>query len=186
MDETAQQDAVSFLQSQHDDIRSLFQTVAETTGDQRKQAFEPLVRLLAVHETAEEMVVYPALRAEAGEEGRRVVEARTEEEDKAKKMLTDLERLDLGSEAFETLFTTVRSAVEQHAENEEREVFPLLERVSDDQQRARMESALKVAEGIAPTHPHKSAPESAVGNMLVGPFVSVIDRTRDALRDITS
>ena len=49
-----------------------------------------------------------------------------------------------------------------------------------------MARGLEVAEGIAPTHPHKTAPESAIGNMLVGPFVSMIDRVRDAIRDATS
>jgi hypothetical protein len=46
-----------------------------------------------------------------------------------------------------------------------------------------MTSELEVAEAMAPTHPHKMAPESAAGNLLVGPFVAMVDRVRDALRD---
>lgn len=45
--------------------------------------------LMAVHETAEEMVVYPALRAE-GDDGHRVVESRMAEKDEAKKVPADL------------------------------------------------------------------------------------------------
>jgi hemerythrin superfamily protein len=181
MTETAQQDAVDFLLDQHAQVRQLFETVANATGDARREAFEPLVRLLAVHETAEEMVVYPALKAE-GDEGRRVAEARLEEEDEAKKLLAELEKLDIASAEFDELFTRIRAAVEAHAEAEENEVFPLLDRITDTEQLARMTSALQVAEGMAPTHPHKTAPESATANMLMGPFVAMVDRVRDAIR----
>jgi hemerythrin superfamily protein len=182
MPETAQTDAVRFLKDQHQQVRDLLDAVAQGSGEARREAFEPLVRLLAVHETAEEIVVYPAARS-AGEEGTRVAEARLKEEDEAKKMLSDLERLDLSSPEFEEKFAAVRAAVEAHADAEERELFPLLEDTVDDEQRRRMGVALQVAEGIAPTHPHKSAPESAVGNLLVGPFVGMVDRVRDLLRD---
>ena len=184
MSSTAQEDAVQFLRDQHDTIRELFSSVADATGDARKEAFEPLVRLLAVHETAEEMVIYPAIRS-AGEEGNKIVEARLQEEDQAKKQLSDLEKLDPASGEFDALFRQVRTAVESHAEKEEQEAFPLLERITDDAQLTRMTAALQVAEGIAPTHPHKSAPESAIGNAIVGPFVSMVDRVRDAIKDVT-
>jgi hemerythrin superfamily protein len=182
MSQTASQDAVSFLQSQHDDVRQLFATIGSTRGEQRRDAFEPLVRLLAVHETAEEMVVYPAIRSAEG--GQAIVEARLQEEDQAKKTLTELEKLDVDSEAFDRLFTEFRAAVEAHAQSEEHEVFPLLQTTTDEKQLERMGMALKAAEGIAPTHPHKLAPESATGNLLVGPFVSVVDRVRDVFRDV--
>ena len=181
MAQTQKQDAVQFLQDQHDTIRELFSAVARTAGEERRDAFEPLVRLLAVHETAEELVVYPTIRSTS--EGEAIAEARMREEDEAKKQLADLEKLDPASAEFTQLFTTIRTAVESHAEAEEREVFPLLERITDDEQLQRLGGALRAAEGIAPTHPHKTAPESAVGNMLVGPFVAMADRARDVIRD---
>lgn len=184
MAEADQEDVVRFLLSQHEDVRRLFRTIIDARGDTRREAFEPLVRLLAVHETAEEMVVYPALRA-AGAEGERVADARLAEEDSAKKTLADLEKLDPNSSEFDELFGRFHAAVEAHAESEEREVFPLLERTIDEQQLRRMASALKVAEGVAPTHPHKRAPESLVGNVVVGPFVAIVDRVRDAIREAT-
>jgi len=181
MADTIQQDAVRFLTEQHQQVRELFEAVASQKGEARKEAFEPLVRLLAVHETAEEMVIYPTVRG-IGDEANDIVEARLQEEDSAKKMLTDLEKMELGSAEFEELFTKVRAAVETHAENEEREIFPLLEQTTNQAQLEQMTAALKTAEGMAPTHPHKTAPTSATGNLLVGPFVAMVDRVRDALR----
>jgi hemerythrin superfamily protein len=184
MTEDNGQDAVTLLQEQHGDIRELLRAV-EMTNTGRHESFEPLVRLLAVHETAEEMVVYPSLRRE-GDVGDAVAEARVAEEDEAKKALAELEQLDLDSAEFREQFSTFRAAVEAHADQEEREVFPLLEQVNDRDELQRMARALKLAEGIAPTHAHKAAPTSALGNALVGPFLSMVDRARDAIRDATS
>lgn len=184
MTQTAQFDAVRFLRVQHDLVRQLFATVANGNGEQRRESFNQLVRLLAVHETAEEMVVYPSIRQ--AENGEKVATARLAEEDKAKKTLSDLETLEPTTSEFLTRFTTFRAAVEAHADSEEREVFPLLQACNDEQQLRRMTAALKVAEAMAPTHPHKNAPTSAVGNALVGPFVAIVDRVRDAIKDATT
>jgi hemerythrin superfamily protein len=184
MEHRSEQNVVNLLKDQHDDIRQLFQAVAESSGEARREAFEPLVRLLAVHETAEEMVVYPTLHND-GEDAKRVADARIEEEDEAKKMLAELEKLEPDSAEFDAKFIAFRTAVEEHAASEEREVFPLLERITDAEELDRMASALELAEGVAPTHAHKTAPTSALGNMLVGPFVAMVDRTRDAIRDAT-
>jgi hypothetical protein len=43
-----------------------------------------------------------------------------------------------------------------------------------------MKKAAKFAEAVAPTRPHAGI-ESAATNILVGPFASMMDRTRDAL-----
>jgi hemerythrin superfamily protein len=173
------------LREQHQTVRSLMATIKGAAPGSRGDSFEPLVRLLAVHETAEEMVVYPALRNGAGDAGARVAEARKQEEDQAKKALSDLERLDPASDAFMQAFESFSAAVEEHASAEEEEVFPLLARTTDAEALRGLGAQLEVAEGIAPTHPHKSAPESAVGNMLVGPFVSMVDRVRDLFHDAT-
>ena len=39
------------------------------------------------------------------------------------------------------------------------------------------------AENTAPTHAHSMSPESATGNIAVGPFVAIADRARDAIRN---
>jgi hemerythrin superfamily protein len=184
MSQQTSENAIEFLQHQHEAARQLLEAVTTTTGEARRQIFESLVRLLAVHETAEEMVIWPFVRA-AGDEGARITEARLAEEDRSKKVLSELEGLDLDSAEFDELFAELRTAVEAHADSEEREAFPLLAQTTSEPQLRRMASGLKLAERIAPTHPHKAAPESATGNLLVGPMVSMVDRVRDAIRDAT-
>jgi hypothetical protein len=70
--------------------------------------------------------------------------------------------------------------VKSHAASEEAEVFPLILR-TDQKGRAEMAKAFLLAEKMAPTHAHRMAPESATGNMLMGPFVAMIDKVRDAI-----
>ncbi len=172
---------VTMIRNQHEIIRNLMQQVADAPPASRGEKFEPLVRLLAVHETAEEEIVYPAVRRETSGASD-IVEARKDEEDKAKKALADLEQQDPASDEFAVAFAKLRRDVEMHATKEEAEVLPLLTRSDAEQQKA-MGKAFAVAEAMAPTHPHRMAPESATGNMLVGPFVAMVDRVRDAIRD---
>ena len=179
-------DVVVLLREQHQTVRTLMSSIMTAPPSARAASFEPLVRLLAVHETAEEMVVYPALAKAADGEGQRIIEARKAEEDEAKKVLADLEKLDPASSEFAMAFAAFAQSVEAHASAEEREVFSLLSRSCSAEDLRAMGVRLQVAEGIAPTHAHKAAPESAIGNMLVGPFVAMVDRARDLFADVTS
>ena len=53
-------DVVEFLKNQHNVIKDMFDEVLHASGTgAREKAFLELRRLLAVHETAEEMVVHP-------------------------------------------------------------------------------------------------------------------------------
>jgi hemerythrin superfamily protein len=175
-------DAIQFLLQQHGEARQLLAEIESTQGDPRRKAFERLVRLLAVHETAEEEVVYPVLRL-TGEDGARVANARIAEEDEAKKALSDLESTDIASPEFDQRFVAFKQQVLRHAANEEREVFPHLRVTQSTDELERLGTALRAAERVAPTHPHPNAPESAIGNVVLGPFVAIVDRVRDALRD---
>jgi hemerythrin superfamily protein len=174
-------DVVELLLEQHKQVRSLFKGLLGPNA--RRDDWDTLLRLLAVHETAEEEVVYPALKG-LGDEANAVAEARKQEEDKAKKELSDLEALGFDGEGFMTRLADFRTAVEAHADSEEREVFPRLRSGLEQGTLDTMRAALVAAEALAPTHPHPHAPESAVGNIVAGPMVALVDRVRDAIRAV--
>lgn len=138
------QPVTDLLQEQHDEIRRLIREVQTSAPDARRDAFETLVRLLAVHETSEEMVVHPAVRR-LGATGEQVAEDRTAEEDEAKRALADLEGMDTASIEFLAAFATFADDVEVHAEAEERTVFPLLESWHDADELETMATALRDA-----------------------------------------
>lgn len=176
-------DAVRLLLEQHARVRELFARLRSAAGVDRQRAFDELRALLAVHETAEEMVLRPTSVKVAGRE---VVDARNAEEAEATRMLKELERLDVGSAEFATLLAAFEGAVTEHADNEEREEFPRVVAALDAEARAKMGKQIRVAEAIAPTHPHPSTAGSTGAQWAVGPFVSVVDRARDALKRLGS
>jgi hemerythrin superfamily protein len=172
-------DVVEFLKEQHDQIEAGFNTVLEAHGEDRKNAFFALRRLLAVHETAEEEIVHPAARKELTG-GNLIVEARLQEEKEAKKVLAELEDHDVDSLEFEQQFLLLQSSVLLHAQAEEQQEFERLGDLLDQSRLDKMRRAVELAERLAPTRPHAGV-ESATANVLVGPFASMIDRARDAI-----
>jgi hemerythrin superfamily protein len=171
-------DAVAFLIGQHMAIRDLFSEVTKAHGEQRKAAFEQLVRLLAVHETAEEQVLRPVTRAVV-DGGNAIADARVAEEREAKEMLVALEKLGPDSPDFAPMLEQLRQAVLEHAHNEEAYEFRYLKQ--HGQTGEPMTAMIKASEAIAPTHPHPSV-NSAVANTLTGPVVGMFDRARDLFR----
>jgi len=173
-------DVVKFLKDQHNLIKDMFDDVLSASDPKaREKAFVDLRQLLAVHETAEEMVVHPRARREvaAGDE---IVDARLAEEHEAKQQLSKLESMDIGSKQFIDQLAKFRDAVIDHAEHEENEEFNKLERKLTSDERERLAKAVLAAEAIAPTRPHAGV-ESAKVNFAVGPFASMLDRARDAI-----
>jgi len=178
---TTTQDAVSFLLTQHETVKGIFSDLKNASGEQRAETFQCLVRTLAVHETAEEEIVYPIIRRAKGG-GDALVEARLAEESEAKQVLAGLEKDGVDDPSFSTRIAEFERAVLEHATAEEQQVFPILRAECSEDELRSMTAALEVAEKLAPTHPHPHGPDSALGNMIVGPFVAVADRVRDALR----
>ncbi|MEZ0343043.1 hemerythrin domain-containing protein [Mycobacterium sp. pV006] len=173
-------DVVAFLRDQHNLIKDMFDDVLHASGsDARKKAFTDLRQLLAVHETAEEMVVHPRARREI-DNGDAVVDARLQEEHVAKQKLAALEDMDIASDEFIAALTKFRDLVLEHAFNEEAEEFPKLKRELDADELESMAAAVRAAEAIAPTRPHPGV-ESAKLNFALGPFASILDRARDAI-----
>ncbi len=173
-------DVVKFLKDQHNLIKDMFDDVLSASDPKaREKAFTDLRQLLAVHETAEEMVVHPRVRREVAT-GEEIVDARLREEHEAKQKLSKLESMDVASKEFIDELTKFRDAVIDHAAHEENEEFNQLERKLDSDDRERMAKAVLAAEAIAPTRPHPGV-ESAKANFVVGPFASMLDRARDAI-----
>ncbi|WP_410665314.1 hemerythrin domain-containing protein [Amycolatopsis sp. lyj-84] len=174
------EDVIALLHRQHDEIRTLFAELETAEGGRRRDLFQDLVRLLAVHETAEEEVVHPEVRDLQG--GEHVVEARIGEEHRAKRLLVTLTEMGPEAEGFDTLLVQLREDVLAHAEHEEKEEFPLLRAAHGSDRLRAMAATVRVAEAIAPTRPHPGV-ESATANLLLGPPIAIMDRARDAIRD---
>jgi len=84
-------DVIRILLEQHARVRDLFAELQAAPASGRKELFDDLRALLAVRETAEEMV----LRTQAEDDAwKAVADERNHEEREANKVLKDLEDLD--------------------------------------------------------------------------------------------
>ncbi len=174
-------DVIAFLKAQHNLIEDMFDQVLHASDPEaREKPFVQLRQLMAVHETAEEMVVHPRARRDV-EAFDSIVDARLEEEHDAKQLLSRIEKMDITSDEFIEELKTLRDSVLDHALHEEKYEFPKLEQQLDDEESKRLTTAVRAAESIAPTRPHPGV-ESAKLNFAVGPFASMLDRARDLLQ----
>lgn len=175
-------DVIALLIHQHSVIQDLFREVERTEGEERRRMWQRLVRLLAVHETAEEEVVHPSARRGL-DGGPAIVEDRLKEERAAKELLQRLDGMDPDSDRFLPLLRELRASVLEHARAEERYEFPFLRRSTTPSRLRVLGMAVKAAEAIAPTHPHPGL-ESVTADVAIGTPIAIMDRARDAVRRV--
>jgi hypothetical protein len=177
-------DIITLLAQDHETVGQRLAELELAAPEARADLFWELVTQLMRHEVAEEVVVYPALRREAG--GDEVADARQAEEAEAEKMLARMENVDPTTEEFLGAVRDLHGAVIDHATKEEAEVFPLLLANEEADFLTRLGQKFKGEKLAAPTHPHPHTPNTALGNKVVGPIAAFIDRLRDEAREHSS
>jgi hemerythrin superfamily protein len=169
---------IRVLLEQHIRIRDLALAVrVANSSELRTIAFNQLRTLLAVHETAEEMVLRPMSRRADHE----IAAARNREEHALNQVLSSLEHLPIDSDEFGTRFAVFERSVLAHAEAEEEYEFPAVLAITDEVQRQRLGAMLITLERVSPTHPHPITAGSTPAQWAAAPFTAMLDRTRDAL-----
>ncbi|WP_051761396.1 hemerythrin domain-containing protein [Microbispora rosea] len=173
-------DVVDLLVHQHALIRDMFDEVEHAAPGQRDEPFRRLVRMLAVHETAEEEIVHPYTRLRV-DGGAGVVADRLKEEREAKEMLRRLDEMGSEHPGFMAELDRLRLAVLTHARAEERYEFTRLRAETTAAERRAMALGVRAAEAMAPTRPRPGV-ESMTRNLLLGPPAAIMDRARDLIR----
>lgn len=113
------------------------------------------------------------------------MEARLAEEREAREVLAKLKDMGPDAPGFLALLSQLRISVLEHAYNEEAYEFRYLRREVGSSQLQALTAAVKAAEVVAPTHPHPGV-ESVTANTVVGPLMSLFDRTKDLVRKALS
>ena len=176
------EDVIDILLVQHSRIRELFTEVKGSDGRLKQRTFDELRALLATHETGEELILRPVSGNDAGSE---VADALNHEEENATRRLADLEKMDPGSAKFDRAFAAFEQAVLGHAQHEETEEFPAVREHENPDKLVALGKMLRAAERAGPTHAHPSAAGSATAQWTIGPFASLLDHARDAIKEAT-
>jgi len=169
-------DVTAVLKDQHRQIRRAFARAARP-GRGRSTAFHHLVQLLATHEAAEEAHIHPTARR-AGRTA--AAAARVGEEKQAKELLARLYRIGPDGDGYLRGLRSLRRAVLAHAAREEREEFPVLDRLGRGRRRM-LGLEVRLAKELAPTRPHPRV-NGELANRLAMPVLGPADRCRDLVR----
>ena len=120
-------DAIAMLKADHRKVRTLFRQYDATTDQDRQQRIaEAVFAELDLHAQLEDTVFYPAFEEAQGDEGERLAGGARQEHQLFKDLMAELRDID-DEDAFPALFHALRDYVEQHVEDEEREMFPQAE-----------------------------------------------------------
>lgn len=122
----SQTNPIEMLREDHDKVKKLFKEFEESDSEQEKKNLAKKAMFeLKVHAIIEEEIFYPAVREES-EEADLVNEA-IEEHHIAKGLIHELETMELDREHYEAKFKVLSESVKHHIEEEESEMFPLVE-----------------------------------------------------------
>lgn len=169
--------------SQHRQIKIGFLRAA-LSGPWRRRNFDRLMRLLAVHEAAEEAHVHPVARR-ALQHGRELAARRRAEEKQAKELLIALWRTGPDGAGYLRRLNEVRRAITQHAAHEEREEFQALRKAVGLPRLRMLGAEVKLTQAYAPTRPHRWVDNEAA-NKLAAPILRPAPRSPGTWRPCRS
>ena len=119
--------ALELLKADHQKVADLFEQVESTDESKHPALFEKIKTELEIHAHIEETILYPKLREEGDEELTDIVNEGIEEHHQVKIFLREISSLSDDSEKFEPKLKVLIEDVEHHVEEEEGEMFPLVE-----------------------------------------------------------
>jgi hemerythrin-like domain-containing protein len=122
-------DALSLLKKDHDEVKVLFKK-AEELGERattsRRDLFEQIDEAITLHSKIEEKLLYPQFkeRVKKSDQKDEILEA-YEEHGVAKKLIKEIEALEPTDERYAAKIQVLGEAVKHHADEEEKEMFPM-------------------------------------------------------------
>ena len=183
MTDNAPDDVIAILTRDHRDVQALFDELTRTGGDtdpkHRKDLVDRTTIELVRHATAEEQLLYPAVRLNV-DGGAELADREIGEHAQIERSLKELAGMQPGDEAFEPTVEHLIALVGAHIAEEENTLFPKLRAVCTAEDLVEIGKMVTASKKVAPTRPHPGAPDAPPGN-LTAPVLGVVDRIRDAI-----
>jgi hypothetical protein len=107
-----------------------------------------------------------------------------EEHHIVKWLLSELEGMSPEAERFEAKVKVLKENVLHHAGEEEQKLFPMVRRLLATEELDALGDVLERAKAVVPTRPHPRAPDQPPANIVAGVVATVVDKGRDALREL--
>jgi hemerythrin superfamily protein len=128
---TRQKDAIQLLKADHREVEKLFGQFEKSSGRARKlQLARKICLELKIHTQIEEEIFYPAARDVLKDDD--ILNEALVEHQAAKDLIAQIEVMDGAEEMFEAKVTVLREQIEHHVGEEEKELFPQLQKSDMD------------------------------------------------------
>jgi hemerythrin superfamily protein len=121
--------ATDLLKRQHREVKSMFKEIEKAERPrERRRLLDSIAQALKSHTTIEEEIFYPAVREIGSDKAEEMYAEALEEHHVVDLVLAELPTVDPEDERFEAKMTVLSELVEHHADEEEKEMFPLAEK----------------------------------------------------------
>jgi hemerythrin-like domain-containing protein len=144
----------------------------------RKRLVTELVMAESAHEAIEEQFFWPSVQHWL-KEGRQLAGPALEQEQAAKRVLQELDKLEPGDSGFEILLRRAIADAREHIAYEEREVWPAAQRMAPSELEE-LGKKMAIAKKAAPTRPHPHTPPKPGVLKTAGLAAAAVDKMRDA------
>lgn len=177
----ADDDIVAELTTDHREIEQHFVRLeSELAPAERQDVLEQVIAELVRHSIAEEVYLYPSVRDRVPN-GAAIADREVAEHADVEVLMKELESKDPHDPQNRATLQQFMALVREHVEEEESMLFPLLRDAYAPAELRELGVKVRTTKAAAPTRPHPSTPHSAAVRAALGPFVGLVDRTRDVL-----
>ena len=129
--------ATDLLKKQHKEVKALFKKIENTEGArERRRLMNEISIALEGHTAIEEEMFYPAVRGLETQKAEEMVLEAFEEHHVVKLVLAELPQVDPADERFEAKMTVLSELVEHHADEEEKEMFKVAQKLGKEELKA--------------------------------------------------
>jgi len=175
-----QQHSLLVARKDHDEVRAMISKLKgrNLDNDQRQRLFNDMVKTIAQHDAAEEVLIYRTAGYISGHKAQLAVDQTIAVE----KLLYDMDQKyghKIDEAGFHERLEALEKELNKHLSMEENELFPLLEQGLKEEEIGSLNHWFERLKPLAPTRPHPDGPHSAVGKLATGPVVKFLDTLRD-------
>lgn len=178
-------DAVQLIAEDHralDELLDRWERTGASSPRSRRALMDEITRATAAHVAVEERVLYPALLGTG--EGEPVAAQARRAHRMAERALVSIHRNRLGDRGAESATRALIRFLRRHMREEQGRVLPLLRKRMTEERLLQVGRELQRARRRVPTRPHPLVPRSPRVRRVAHPIVAVMDRTRDAMREV--
>lgn len=120
-------DAIRLLEQDHHQVEQLFDQFDRASESDKQQIVERICMELETHTQIEQEIFYPAVRSGLGQDGNELVDEGLVEHQNVNQLIQQIRAMTPGEQGFDARVTVLMEEVRHHVDEEETEMFPLVQ-----------------------------------------------------------